>query len=363
MTSWRLNPRWIAALVLGWGAAAWGQAFSILDARLDAGRRANLEVEAAAGAYYILFRGPTATQVQTPATVEFGGNEPVFLIDPQPIPVAGERFYRVQRLPATSPRDLDGDGIDDVYELGLRPALNPLDPDDAARDTDGDGLSNRDEYLQGTDPLTPNTGGVTTFVSSPDQLETGVSVQRETIFHFNRPLAPGTAINGEALNAESNGRRLLGRIEISSDLRKVTLFPLEPLPGAARVRVRFDGNAVRDAQGRAVDADGDGRPGGVGIVEFDTFGNQGLENTGVVGRVLASELAPGGAGGPMDRPLEGVIVTVDGAEETLRATTDAEGRFTLKPAPPGRLFVHIDGRRARGSSWPDGSYYPVVGKA
>ena len=69
-----------------------------------------------------------------------------------------------------------------------------------------------------------------------------------------------------------------------------------------------------------------------------------------------------GPDGPVDKPLAGVQVTVDGAEETLRAVTGPDGRFVLDPAPSGRFFVHIDGRTAAGSDWPDGAYYPFVGK-
>ena len=92
-----------------------------------------------------------------------------------------------------------------------------------------------------------------------------------------------------------------------------------------------------------MDADADGIPGGIGVVEFDTFGNLAVPNTTVIGRVFASELGTNELGGPINRPLAGVIVTVDGAEETLRALTDTEGRFNLSPAPSGRIFVHIDG--------------------
>jgi hypothetical protein len=47
--------------------------------------------------------------------------------------------------------DSDGDGMPDEWELANN--LNPTDPADAALDSDGDSVANRDEYLAGTDPL------------------------------------------------------------------------------------------------------------------------------------------------------------------------------------------------------------------
>jgi hypothetical protein len=87
-----------------------------------------------------------------------------------------------------------------------------------------------------------------------------------------------------------------------------------------------------------------------------------IPGTAVFGRVFASDPVPSG-NGVTNRPLAGVIVTVDGAEERLRATTDENGFFNLSPSPAGRFFVHIDGRPAFGSEWPSGDYYPFVGKA
>jgi hypothetical protein len=149
-----------------------------------------------------------------------------------------------------------------------------------------------------------------------------------------------------------------------ADRRRVSLFYLENLPAGARIRVTLDGTNLPDAFGRLVDVDGDGQPGGRTNFFFDTFSATPLAATAVIGRVFASEPESGGQPGVfVNRPLAGVTITVDGAEETLRTTTDASGFFKLQPAPAGRFFVHVDGRTAQGSRWPTGDYYPVVGKA
>lgn len=101
--------------------------------------------------------------------------------------------------------------------------------------------------------------GLTHLVSgSPDHGEAGVSVTRATILHFDRPLAADTLLTLDRLHAEAGGRRLLGRVELSSDRRTVTLFPLEPLPGSTRVTVSFDSNGLQDQVGTPVDGDRDG---------------------------------------------------------------------------------------------------------
>lgn len=284
------------------------------------------------------------------------------MFDPSPDDTQASRFYRLQQVPLAAPLDLDGDGIDDVTELSFGNLLNPLNPADGLADPDGDGVSTAAEIRAGRNPFGAEKS-VTTFTSSPAPSESGVSVNRETVLRFSRSLAPGTLLTSASLRAEAAGRELLTRIDLASDRRSVTLFYLEPLPGATRVRVTFDATAVRDDAGQLVDANGDALPGGVGAVEFDTFGNIAVPNTAVIGRVFASEFGTNQLGQPINRPLPGVIITVDGAEESLRTATDAAGRFTLSPAPSGRFFVHIDGRPAVGSVWPGGSYYPVVGKA
>lgn len=122
----------------------------------------------------------------------------------------------------------------------------------------------------------------------------------------------------------------------------------------------FDGAGLVDAAGQPIDPDGDGQPGGSYSLAFATTGISGLPGTGVEGRVFASEKNPDGS----NQPLANVTITVDGAEETLRATTTTDSGFSASSRHrPDEFFVHVDGRTAAGSQWPDGVYYPFVGKA
>ena len=134
------------------------------------------------------------------------------------------------------------------------------------------------------------------------------------------------------------------------------------LPPNALVQVFVQGSAILDEFWRPIDCDGDGEGGDDDVFEFTTLTVTTLPGTAVCGRVFASEEMLGGDGMPINCPLAGVRVTVDGEEDTLFTTTDMMGNFRLEPAPVGRFFVHIDGRSATNPDIPAGAYYPFVGK-
>ncbi|MBE7499890.1 MAG: Ig-like domain-containing protein [Verrucomicrobiales bacterium] len=349
------SKEWLAVVGIGLGGSAvLAQDFPITGISRDAGGTVTIEHRAQADAYYLLLRGAAVTAIRQPVDARLGQAGAVRLQDAASLSATG--FYRVAEIPRDQPRDTDGDGIDDVWELERAPQLDPLDPLDAGLDPDGDGLTFLQEYER------DHREATRIVRTSPSRNEAGVAVTRETILYFDRPLAADTVLTTTNLFASFGGRTLLARVELSSDRRKATLFYQENLPASARIRVTFDATDVRDEGGKEVDADGDGRPGGFANLDFDTLSIAALPTTAVIGRVFASEPLAG----PVlstNRPLGGVIITVDGAEETLRTTTDADGFFKLQPAPAGRFFVHVDGRTAVGSDWPGGAYYPFVGKA
>jgi len=278
---------------------------------------------------------------------------------------------RLQALPGFV-GDLDKDGRPSSRDIvllvnhltgvaPLAPELMPfadVNQDGIVNDQDADALANAVLGLRTLGDLPATTIRRT----SPTAGESDVAVTRETVVYFTQPVSPATTITTDRFYAEFGGQKLLARTDLSSDRRKATLFYLEPLPGGSRVRVTLDTDGLLDAYGRAVDGDGDGQPGGVFEMDFDTLSLTTLEGTAVIGRVFASELAPGGSPDQsVNVPLEGVTITLDGMEQTVRAVTDTLGNFRLEPVPAGEFFVHIDGRTV-GTYDPTQAYYPFVGK-
>lgn len=333
-------------------SALLAQDFRITEAVLNAAGRLELGFPAEATSYYRLIEGAAPEAVNR--TVGLGLTPP--LISPPSTGAAS--FFRVEQIARTASLDSDGDQIPDVYEL-THPPLNGLNAADAGADPDGNGKSALQEYRDTVAPAVLTTIAGT----SPFPGENGVSVNREAVLHFSAPLAADAQVTRDNFFAGFGGRRFLSRVELSSDRRKASLFFLEPIPGSTRITAIFDATGVRDANGRAVDADGDGQPGGLHVLNFDTFSTTSVAGTAISGVVFASEPVAPRPDGTTNLPLPGVTVTVDGAEESLRAVTDAAGRFTLTNCPSGRFFVHVDGRTSPLSVWPGGAYYPNIGKA
>ncbi|MBX3734199.1 MAG: hypothetical protein KF791_16610 [Verrucomicrobiae bacterium] len=190
---------------------------------LDRAGRAVVRVTAMPGHYSILYRGGALDAIRTPAAVAgeapSGGSGIIELTDSGwPLP-GGARFYRVHQVPLATPRDVDGDGLDDLYELALYPWLDPLSPSDASFDPDGDYQLTIEEYRAGTDPFghnPPTVGDVpypmptqdTPFDPFPTDPERSL-VQRLLVYAAD---ADGNAIPVKTLTIQNNA--------------PVTLFPI-----------------------------------------------------------------------------------------------------------------------------------------
>ncbi len=331
---------------------AQAQEFSIRDVSVNDASELRLDIDLVPGFYAVLSATPSISEPFARVDVSL---EDQFLLMAE----GGMEFFQVHWIPLDAPEDLDGDGMSDIFELLF--GLDPLAASDALLDPDGDGANNLTEFLKGTDPNVPDQ---VTYIeaSSPAPGEADVAITRETIIRFSDPLALDDAMVAESVTASFAGQLLPARLHQSADGRSLTLFYDEILPPSARVRVTVKGDQLLDIRGVAVDADRDGEPGGEWAFDYDTLGLTSVAGTAVCGRVFASELVTSAEGAmSVNRPLEGVRITVDGLEDELFAITDQNGNFRLDSAPVGRFFVHIDGRTATGPT-PEGGYYPFVGK-
>jgi hypothetical protein len=120
-------------------------AFQITSFSLNPAGSFQVEHPTNTNSYYVLFRGPTLTDINTPVSLSLGTGTSVQLLDTNLI--APTAFYRVQEVLKTESLDVDGDGIADIYELNHPSCLNPLNPADAQMDCAGNGLTNVQVYL------------------------------------------------------------------------------------------------------------------------------------------------------------------------------------------------------------------------
>jgi plastocyanin len=179
--------------------------------------------------------------------------------------------------------------------------------------------------------IVEETGATTIVSTSPADGEGDVAVTRETIIEFDAPIA-ADGVTAANFYARFGGQSLGARLQHSADRRGVTLFYNDPLPASARVQVTINGDGIQDASGQKVDADGDGQPGGVTQISFNTLSLTVVPGTSVCGRVYASELQKADvAGVSVNNPLQGATITVDGKENTLRTTHRCQRRLLSRP--------------------------------
>jgi uncharacterized protein YjbI with pentapeptide repeats len=121
--------------------------------------------------YYRLYRGADADTTTLPFAMKLGIDGDDSMIDPTPLlPNPTPEDYTLENQPLDQPLDFDADGIDDVYELRRPSILDPLITTDAFLDPDGDGRSNLEEYLDGTDPQTPDSPPTNATLNFPGLL-------------------------------------------------------------------------------------------------------------------------------------------------------------------------------------------------
>jgi hypothetical protein len=197
------------------------------------------------------------------------------------------------------------------------------------------------------------------------------STYRPQVF-FSRPVDPAS-LTAQSFFATAGSTRLAANIVPANDGSFAWLFFQEPMPGATRIRVTLDGASIRSASGALLDADGDGQPGGVRVVEFTTVSLVPVLGTSLAGLVVDPgpdllphtaddfNVGPDGQRGTADDvyllPLAGVEVFLLGLEGT-KVKTGADGRFRLEPVPVGNVKVAVNGMTVPGP--PAGVYFPEM---
>ncbi|MCC7374768.1 MAG: hypothetical protein IT581_08930 [Verrucomicrobiales bacterium] len=159
---------WLVGWLTAW--TLFGQEFKITDASMGSQGRFTVTFAPSTDFYYVLRRGNDPSSIILPRAMALGGGNVGRLEDPSNAAAAVSSFYQVQRVPITEPLDADGDRITDVFELQRGSFLNPLDPSDATKDYDGDGISNLQEFLDRSNPadLPGDPSAAAPPVSSPD---------------------------------------------------------------------------------------------------------------------------------------------------------------------------------------------------
>ncbi len=137
--------------------------------------------------------------------------------------------------------DSDRDGIPDDWETQW--GLNPLDPGDAAKDPNGNGLSNLLEYQSALDPIDTTRPTILSVVAD--------SVANEVVVTFSKPLFTGSAVVNDPRDATLATRPAnytispaLGITRVTVEGNVVTLRTAKPNPDLTAYTLTV--NNVRD---------------------------------------------------------------------------------------------------------------------
>jgi hypothetical protein len=152
----------LIGLLLTGTAGLIAQEFRVTGIRRDSSDRVVIEYPSDPGHDYVLYRGDSVTEINTPVAVVSGVTGTGTLTESSP--AGGEAFYRVRQMPFSTALDSDGDGVPDKVEiaLGLDPTRASSKPDgipDGKRDLAGDGLTLAWKIRFGYDPLRKDTDG------------------------------------------------------------------------------------------------------------------------------------------------------------------------------------------------------------
>lgn len=198
----------------------------------------------------------------------------------------------------------------------------------------------------------------------------GVTVKPEIFFSEAVDLS---TLTSQSLSMSAGGGTLSANIVPSDDGMFVWVFPSESVPGSSTVTVSVNGDLIRPAAGgTALDADGDGSPGGTLSFSYSTLSLQASFDTTLSGVIAdpgpdgepmtADDSGPGADGivGTADDvallPIQGVEISLLGLENSM-TTTGADGSYLLDSVPAGIVKVKIDG--LTGTS-PTGFYFPEM---
>ncbi|MEO0485521.1 MAG: Ig-like domain-containing protein, partial [Pseudomonadota bacterium] len=180
--------------------------------------------------------------------------------------------------------------------------------------------------------------GLTTVLgSSPNDGGERINLDRPIVIEFDRAVKEDS-ITSDSIKLMASGEQLAGRLDLSSNGKIATFFPDEVLPSSTNVRLLVDGDLVMGADGKQVDADGDGEAGGMYQADFATASLTRVANTNIEGFIFDANYTDDDG---LDIPLEGVVVKVVGLPG-VETVTDENGRFFLEDMPIPQVYLDFD---------------------